>query len=201
MRLGLYGGSFDPVHRGHLEPVREAMEELALDRVIYLPTAHPPHKGDHDLASPFHRYVMVELALLDDVRLVVSPHELVEGVSYTVETLRHYRNLDPEAELFFLLGSDSFAGLETWREWREIPRLVRLVVLRRPGWEEATGAESLSPALAELVASGDVFFASNRPIDATATELRRRLGEGGELVARELPARVLQYIRKYDLYR
>jgi nicotinate-nucleotide adenylyltransferase len=189
VRLGLYGGSFDPVHRGHLEPVREAMEELALDRVIYLPTAHPPHKGDHDLA------------LLDDARLVVSPHELVEGVSYTVETLRHYRNLDAEAELFFLLGSDSFAGLETWREWREIPRLVRLVVLRRPGWEEVTGAESLSPALAELVASGDVFFASNRPIDATATELRRRLGEGDELVARELPARVLQYIRKYDLYR
>jgi len=201
VRLGLYGGSFDPVHRGHLEPVREAMEELALDHVIYLPTAHPPHKGDHELASPFHRYVMVELALLDDMRRVVSPHELVEGVSYTVETLRHYRNLDPEAELFFLLGSDSFADLESWREWRELPRLVRLVVLRRPGWEEATGVESLSPGLAELVARGDVLFASNRPIDATATELRRRLGEDRELVGDELPARVLQYIRKYDLYR
>lgn len=201
MRLGLYGGSFDPVHRGHLEPVREAMEELALDRVVYLPTAHPPHKGGHELTSPFHRYVMVELALLDDVRLVVSHHELVEGVSYTVETLRHYRRLHPEADLFFLLGSDSFVELGTWREWRELPRLARLVVLRRPGWEEAAAVESLPPALAELVARGDVHFASNRPIDAAATELRRRLTEEREEVGDELPARVLQYIRKYDLYR
>lgn len=201
MRLGLYGGSFDPVHRGHVEPVREALEELALDRVIYLPTAHPPHKAEHELTSPFHRYVMVELALLDDVRLVVSPYELVEGVSYTVETLRHYRSLDPEAELFFLLGSDAFADLETWREWRELAGLARLVVLRRPGWEEATAVESLSPALAELIARGDVLFASNRPVDAAATELRRRLGVDREALGSEVPPRVLQYIRKYDLYR
>ncbi|MEZ5331212.1 MAG: nicotinate-nucleotide adenylyltransferase [Thermoanaerobaculia bacterium] len=201
MRLGLYGGSFDPIHRGHLDPVREAMEEMALDRVVYLPTAYPPHKGDRELASPFHRYVMVELALLDDPGLIVSPHELVEGVSYTVETLRHFRRRYPEGELFFLLGSDSFVGLESWREWSELPGLARLIVMRRPGWEEATRPESLSPGLADLVAGGQVLFAANRPIDAAATTVRRELAEGREVTHGELPERVLQYIRKYDLYR
>lgn len=201
MRLGLYGGSFDPIHRGHLDPVREAMEELALDRVVYLPTAYPPHKRDCELASPFHRYVMVELALLDDTRMVVSPHELVEEVSYTVESLRHFRHRQPEAELFFLLGSDSFVELESWREWRDLPRLARLVVVRRPGWEEAVEPKSLSPGLAELVAAGDVHFVANRPIDAASTDLRRRLAEGREIGRGEVPERVLQYVRKYDLYR
>lgn len=201
MRLGLYGGSFDPIHRGHLEPVREAMDELALDQIVYLPTAYPPHKRDCELVSPFHRYVMVELALLDDPRRVVSPHELVEGVSYTVETLRHFRRRYPEAELFFLLGSDSFVGLESWREWRALPALARLLVVRRPGWEEAIRPESLSPGLSDLVARGDVLFAANHPVDAAATTVRRELAAGRRVAPEELPARVLQYIRKYDLYR
>jgi nicotinate-nucleotide adenylyltransferase len=201
VRLGLYGGSFDPIHRGHLDPVRETMAELALDRVIYLPTAYPPHKGDRDLAAPFHRYVMVELALLDDPRSLVSPHELVEGVSYTVESVRHFQQREPEAELFLLFGSDSFVHLESWREWRELPRLARIVVMRRPGWENATRVESLSPGLAALVEGGDVLFAANRPIEAAATALRRQLAAGHDIAVGEVPARVLQYIRKYDLYR
>ncbi|MDH3405204.1 MAG: nicotinate-nicotinamide nucleotide adenylyltransferase, partial [Acidobacteriota bacterium] len=120
MRLGLYGGSFDPIHYGHVRPVLKAVERLQLDRVLYLPTARPPHKAEGPFASPLHRFVMVELALLDHDRLQVSDFELVERPAYTVETLEGFAARFPEAQLHLLLGSDSLAAIESWRRWRDL---------------------------------------------------------------------------------
>ena len=102
MKIGLFGGSFDPIHRGHVEPVREARRRLGLERVIYLPTATPPHKPRRALAPALARFAMVELALLGEEGLYVSAHELTpERPAYTVETLEHFRRQMPEAELHF----------------------------------------------------------------------------------------------------
>ena len=135
MRLGLFGGSFDPIHAGHVLPVREARQALGLDKILYLPTAHPPHKPRRLMAPPHARYAMVELALLGEEGLFASPYELtLDRPAYTVETLEHFRQQEPAADLHLLIGSDSFADLNHWVRWREIPGLARLVVLARPGW-------------------------------------------------------------------
>ena len=205
MKIGLYGGSFDPIHYGHIRPVREARQALALDRVIYLPTARPPHKSRRG-APALARYAMVELALLEERDFAVSTFELGDDVTYTVDTLEHFSRRHPGARLFLILGSDSFARLESWREWRKILELAELAVLGRPG----APADALPPRLA--AASGDrVHRVANAPVDASSTVIRRRIAADPSVVEapsgrrddlrRLVPPLVLDYIAKYDLYR
>ncbi len=147
MKVGLFGGSFDPIHCGHLEPVKEARRLLGLDRVIYLPTAIPPHKPGRHLAPPLARYAMVEMAILPEEGLYGSPYELtLDRPAYTAETLEHFRRELPAAELHLLMGSDSFFELPHWVRWRDIAAAARLVVLARPGWDLADLAESAESA-------------------------------------------------------
>lgn len=201
-RVGLFGGSFDPIHRGHLDPVRAAVGAFALDRVIYLPTARPPHKPKREFASALARFTMVELALLAEPDLVVSDHELTLGrPAYTVETVEHFAAAMPDADLHLLVGSDSFAELPTWRRWSELVARVELVVLVRPGWEMAEVRGALPPELEERTASGHVHVVSDASVDLSSTELRRTLAGGGQPPAGALEPLVLDYIRKYDLYR
>lgn len=199
MRLGLFGGSFDPIHRGHIDPVREAKRALGLDRVLYLPTARPPHKPGRVLSPPHARYTMVELALLDEEGLRVSPHELTpDRPAYTVETLEHFRRTLPEADLHLLIGGDSFADLHLWFRWREIPALARLVVLARPGWELET--LSLPEELRALAGSDRVVFLHQPPVDVSSTRLRELFARGERPPAGWVPDLVVRYVQKYDLY-
>jgi len=200
MRLGLFGGSFDPIHRGHIEPVREARRILGLDRVIYLPTAKPPHKPGRVLAPAFARYAMVEMALLSEEGLYASTHELtVDRPAYTIETLEHFRAEMPAAELFLLIGGDSFADLHLWLRWREIPRAAQVVVLARPGWDFAT--IPLDPEVAELARTDRVLLLRQPPVDVSSTRLRELLAAGLPLPEGALPDLVVRYLQKYDLYR
>lgn len=200
MKLGLFGGSFDPIHRGHIEPVKAAREALGLDRVIYLPTAVPPHKPGSVLAPAYSRYAMVEMALLDEEGLYASPFELTPGrPAYTIETLEHFQRTNPGAELCLLIGGDSYADLDHWVRWREIVDAARLVVLTRPGWTlEET---SLSPELAELAKSGRVVFLGQPPVDISSTRLREMFARGELPPPGILPESVVRYVHKYDLYR
>ncbi|HMB52872.1 MAG TPA: nicotinate-nucleotide adenylyltransferase [Thermoanaerobaculia bacterium] len=201
-RVGLFGGSFDPIHRGHLDPVRAAAESLALDRVVYLPTARPPHKPKREFAPALARFAMVELALLGEPGFAASGHELTLGrPAYTVETVEHFAAELPEADLHLLIGSDSFAELPTWKRWRELVAAVELVVLVRPGWEMEEIRGGLPPELEERLASGHVHVVSDESVDLSSTELRRTLAAGEEPPAGALEPLVLNYIRKYDLYR
>lgn len=200
MRLGLFGGSFDPIHRGHLEPVLAACDALGLDRVLYLPTANPPHKPRRAQAPPWARFAMVELALLGHERLFASAHELtLDRPAYTVETLEHFRRELPGADLHLILGGDSFADLPHWVRFREIPELARIVVLARPGWDLA--AARLDPEVAALAGSGRVTMLDQAPVGISSTRIRSLLAAGEPLPAGAVPELVVRYIAKYDLYR
>ena len=201
MKLGLFGGCFDPIHYGHIRPVREAKSKLGLDRVVFLPTAVPPHKPGRQFAPPHARFTMVELALLGEPGLVVSPLELTpERPFFTVDSLRYFRHAHDDAELHLLIGGDGFAELHTWKEWHEIIRLARLVVLTRPDWHWSEFRHRVPGELAELAETERVRFIANDPVAVSATEIRQRLAEGQEIPGDAVPELVLQYIDKYSLY-
>jgi nicotinate-nucleotide adenylyltransferase len=200
LKIALFGGSFDPIHAGHVLPVRKAISELALDRVYFLPTAHPPHKPGRKLAPALARFAMVELALLHEPGMYASDAELDSEPVYTVDSLTRFRRQDPAAALHLILGSDSLAALPTWRRWEEILDLAHLVVLTRPGWE---GAALRAQLPAELVAAwdgGGITFVAHPPVPISATELRSALAAGAEPPAGSLHSAVLDYARKYSLY-
>lgn len=206
-RIGLIGGTFDPIHQGHVRPVRAACEACGLDRVLYLPTANPPHKRERRFAPAWARYAMVELALLGEDRLWVSDFEMTgDRPAYTIDTIKHFRALWPEVELYYLLGADAFAQLDTWRRWHEIPSLARLLVMTRPGELSATesGGEAprrLPPPVAELLADDRVEIFENPPEEVSATQVRQRIAQREPVSQDMVPALVLDYIRKYKLYR
>jgi len=202
MKIGLYGGSFDPIHRGHLDPIRAARRALGLDRVVYLPTGRPPHKPDRRFAPAAARHAMVEMALLHEEGLYASAFELAEDrPSYTVETVEHFRRAWPGAELFVIVGSDSFAELDTWRRWRDLIELARFAVLARPGHGLDEALAGLAPELLELLESGRARQIDNPPVDVSSTELRRLCAAGRELPGDKVPKLVIDYVVKYGLYR
>lgn len=200
MRLGLYGGSFDPIHLGHLRPVMQAVEQLQLDRVTYLPTGNPPHKPDVDFAPASRRFAMTEIALLGYERLQVSDLELSDEPSYTIDSVEHFRRLAPGADLHLLLGSDSLARIDTWRRWRDLFDQASLVVLARPGWSREAVLGHVPDEVREAIHDGSVSWVDNRPLDISATEIRRRLRAGWQLPRDWVPEPVLDYVRKYSLY-
>jgi nicotinate-nucleotide adenylyltransferase len=200
LKLGLFGGSFDPIHSGHILPIREARQAVGLDRVIYLPTAQPPHKRRRLMAPAHARYAMVEMALLDEEGLYASAHELTLGrPAYTVETLEHFRREQPEADLHLLIGGDSFADLHLWVRWRDIVALARLVVLTRPGWD--LDRLALPDELAAVARTDRVIFLNQRPVDISSTRLRELLGRGEPVPPGSMPAPVVRFVQKYGLYR
>lgn len=202
MKIGLFGGTFDPIHFGHILPVKDAKTQLGLDRVIYLPTAIPPHKPHGPMAPPHARWTMVELALLGEPGLVADPFELtLQREAYTVESVEHFRAALPDTELHLIIGCDSFAELHTWKRWQELTSMARLAVLVRPDWRPGALEAQLTPEVAELMGTEGVRFVANQPVPVSATELRRLLAAGARPPEGWLPDLVLEYIQKYDLYR
>jgi nicotinate-nucleotide adenylyltransferase len=212
--LAVFGGTFDPVHLGHLIPARWALNVFGFGQVLFVPAAQPPHKQGESVTPFAHRFAMLALATQDDDHLLVSDLELGRaGPSYTVETLQSLRRQRPGEELYFLLGSDSFLEIESWRRWQEIAELAHLVVLHRPGpWgaelrrqSPAALRERLRPlaagADAPVAAPGErlVYLVEHKPVAVSATEIRDRFRRGldvGDLV----PPAVERHIRKHGLY-
>ena len=134
MKLGLYGGSFDPVHLGHLLVAQAAIEELGLDRLFFIPVAQSPFKPENQPAPDAVRLLLLRLALAGKTNCEVDDQEIRRGgVSYTIETLRNYAKQFPNAELFYLIGADNAAKLNEWREAGELARLAQFVAVPRPG--------------------------------------------------------------------
>jgi nicotinate-nucleotide adenylyltransferase len=137
LKLGIYGGSFDPVHLGHLLVAQAAVEELGLDRIFFVPAAQSPFKPDSQPAPDAARLRMLRLALAGQTNAEVDYQEICRGgVSYTVDTLRDYARRFPGAELFYLIGADNVAALPQWREATELARFAEFVVVPRPGQPE-----------------------------------------------------------------
>jgi len=200
--VGVFGGSFNPIHFGHLLLADDICEALRLDRVLFVPAAQPPHKPASELAAVEHRYRMTALAVHEHPRFAVSDIELRRsGPSYTVDTLAA---LASEGELFLLIGSETFLDLLTWREPRQLARLARLVVVPRTGADFDPDAPAAQKVLAELglgafgAPDGPILHrAASLPI--SGSDLRRRAREGRSLAYR-MPEAVAAYIRAHALY-
>src|ERR1043165_8237911 len=137
-RLGLFGGSFDPVHLGHLLVAQAAREELQLDRLFFIPAAKSPFKPDSTPTDAKFRLQMLRLALAGQTKCEIDEQEIARGgTSYTIDTVRDHRTRFPGAELFYLIGADHVSQLPKWREAEELARLVEFVVIPRPGGGEA----------------------------------------------------------------
>ncbi len=199
MRIGILGGSFDPVHYGHLLLAESCREACELDQVWFLPAATPPHKRQQSAAEPRHRLEMLRLATGGHASFLVSDLELVRGgVSYTVDTLEAVHALAPDAELFLLLGADTLADLPNWREPRRICELARPVVVQRAGsqldWQPL--AELLGPAVFERLQPLTVEM----PIlGHSSTQIRAAVAAGRSIRFRT-PRAVEKYVETNGLY-
>lgn len=205
MKIGICGGTFDPFHRGHLDPVLAVRETMQWDRVLYIPARRQPFKEGRESASPFHRFAMAVLATeaLDGVR--VSPMELErEGTSYTVDTLEALRAEYREATLDWIIGDDNLAQLGDWKEIARIAELANFAVLTR---QAAAERPENHPGGFRTVADpagrprhGAVVFAGNTTVPVSSTEVRQKVREGAPIDALVDP-RVSRYIDHYGLYK
>lgn len=201
MRIGICGGTFDPFHRGHLDPILAVRGELQWDRVLYVPAFVQPFKQDRETASGHHRFAMAAIATLDHDALHVSSLELERGaVSYTVDTLGELRARHEGATLDWIIGDDNLARLGEWKSIDTIFAMANFVVLTR-------GAHEVTPRFRERVAGaasrpkhGAVVLAHNATVPVSSTEIRRRV-RAGEPIEDLVPPPVSRYIHHYDLYR
>jgi len=200
----LLGGTFDPVHFGHLRPSAEVQTALRLPEVRFVPAARPPHRAP-PVAGAEHRRAMLELALRPYPGFLLDDRELhMKGPSYTVNTLESLRRDEPGARLCLMLGQDAFNGLPTWHRWRDVLALASCLVLQRPGAARAPDwASGLRCADADTFLAagpGTVWYQPVTPVDISATTVRARLARG-EDVSDSVPPDVLDYIQRHALYR
>ena len=200
-RLGIFGGSFDPVHNGHLLLAECCREQCRLDEVWFLPAAAPPHKVGHVLAPAKARVEMLELAISGHEAFRVSPLEIDRGgVSYTVETLRAMSSQEPQAALFLLMGADSLRDLPSWREPAEILALAVPAVVRRAGSAEPDFGPLASLVDAKRLDAIQASQVTMPQMELSSTDLRQRAKEGRSLRYR-IPRSVEKYIETQGLYR
>jgi nicotinate-nucleotide adenylyltransferase len=194
-RIALYGGTFDPVHSGHLEIARKISELFEIEKVLFIPAQVAPHKVGKPVTEPIHRYAMLALATQNDPRLSISTFELdAPNRRYTVDTVEHFQTtLGDSAELFFIMGADSWSEIRTWREWERLLQMINHIVVTRPGHD----VDKTLPSLAARVSFTDAVMK-----DVSSSSVRRvaAAGQYAEL-AQLVPAPVAEYIRKYELYR
>ncbi len=201
MRLGILGGTFDPVHYGHLLLAECCRERCRLDRVWFMPTAVPPHKQANAITPAQHRVEMLSLAIAGNASFEVSCYEIDKGgVNYTVETLAHLREKDPSRDLFFLMGGDSLVDLPTWREPARICQLATLVVVRRSGL-----AELDFDALTGILSPPQIETMRQHVVEMPRIDLRARAIRGlvaaGQSIRYRTPRAVEKYIETHGLYR
>lgn len=198
MKVGILGGTFDPIHLGHLEAASAAERALSLDRVLLLPSRTPPHRSTEPRASVYHRFAMAALAAAERRMLVSDLEVRREGPSYTALTLEAlHRDGYTPAQLFFITGSDAFADLSTWYDYPRILQLANFVVVSRPG---APRASDLVPNPQSLIptAPSVISVEANTP-DVSSTDIRRRVG-AGEPIDGLVPSSVADHIRRHRLY-
>ncbi len=213
LRVGLLGGTFNPIHLAHLRAAEEAREALQLDRVIFIPAHLPPHKDAEGISDTEHRLAMVRLAIADQDAFDVSDVETKRAEkSYTLYTIRHFRKeLGPATEIFFLTGADAFAEISTWHRWREVLPMCHFVVLTRPGHVIAKPVDALPAAFAEryrptgpgtyaMKEGPRLVFLPMTGLDISSSDIRRRLREG-KSIWYLVPDTVIGYIEQHGLYR
>lgn len=214
-RIAFFGGTFDPVHSGHLLIATTLVEQFALDRFVFIPAFHAPHKPDRPPTSAFHRYAMLCLATAGNDRVYVSTLEIKKGERrFTIDTLSELEAEFNTCERFFVMGSDSWADIRTWRDWEQVLLSVNHIVVSRPGFALSTEhiTESIrkrivdvgsSDAASALPPNGQkygIYFTNAANFDVSATGVRADLTDGKLDRIADVPSEVAKYIEKYDLY-
>ncbi|HEX8162140.1 MAG TPA: nicotinate-nucleotide adenylyltransferase [Pyrinomonadaceae bacterium] len=217
-RIALYGGTFDPVHDGHMAVARGLASLLALDELLFVPAHTAPHKRSAPPTSPWHRHAMLALATQGEERFRVSSVELdAPERPYTVETVARLLEEFAGARLFFVMGADSWAEIATWREWERLLEMCDHVVVTRPGYELSFGhvpgkirarvidlrgpaGERARRAVRESEPP-KIFLSDAASEDVSATEVRREVARGAGPDSLRVPRAVADYIDKYGLYR
>jgi len=198
-RYGILGGTFDPIHTGHLVAAEWVMDACGLDQVLFVPAGVPPHKAADAVSASQHRYMMTLLATLDNPRFAVHRVDLDRpGKSYTVDTLAALRKeLGEGVELYFIMGADSLADLPTWHDPERLLRENRIIVANRPGWE----FDRVKASLGELYeAHADrVLIVETPSIAISSSEIRARVASGRS-IRYLVPSLVARYIRRHGLY-
>ena len=215
-KLGILGGTFNPIHYGHLAAAEEIRDRLKLDRVLFIPSYLPPHKPEDDIPSAFQRMEMVRLALSGNDHFEASDIEIERGgTSYSIDTIKALLHAYPGAELYFITGLDTFLEIQAWHEWEQLLTLCSFVVLSRPGYcfADIMRIDFMKRAEKELIAldRGDMKHAVIRsgtftivletvPLyDISSTDIRVRIKEGRS-IKYHLPEAVEIYIMKMRLY-
>jgi len=201
-RVGLYGGTFDPIHIGHLIVARAVREQLALDRMVLIPSARPPHKPHPDLTDAVHRLAMARLAVDGEPELEISDCEARRtGPSYTIDTVQAFRKASgPQAEIIWVIGADTLAELASWHRIDELVDACQIVIAARPGWESPDPAPLCGRLGDEQIDRLRGGMIETPRIDVSATEIRRRVAEGRS-IRWLVPEPVHQYIAQHGLYR
>lgn len=197
-RIGIMGGTFDPIHYGHLAVAEEARIKYKLSKIIFIPSGLPPHK-DRKVSDSFHRWNMALIATLDNEDFGVSTMEVErKGPSYTIDTLKEIKNSHPNSQLYFILGADAFYDIETWSRVDEVFKMAIFVGATRPG--------STSKKLKDHVEyiskkyNGTINMINVPSLEISSTDIRRRVREGLS-IKYLVPWGVCSYIKKYNLYR
>ncbi|MCE5300625.1 MAG: nicotinate-nucleotide adenylyltransferase [Spirochaetia bacterium] len=193
--IGLFGGTFSPPHLGHLSLAKDALSEFNLDRIFFIPAYIPPHKEPRNVMDAEHRMEMVKLLIEGEPGLILSDFEINrKSVSYTIDTVRHFKSGMPQAKFHFLIGSDAFFHMETWKNYNELINLIDFIVFPRAGFTKEMIAKKYSGA------ANVVFWAHTGLIRISSTDIRFRLRSGEDCSA-ELGSRVSGYINEKGLYR
>lgn len=212
--IGLFGGTFDPIHNGHLKAAKEIVERLQLDHLYFIPAYISPHKTDLGVTSSHHRLEMIKRAIQGMPKFSVSEYELnKKEVSFSIEMIKHYKGLLPaRTDLYFIVGTDAFLGISTWKQVDEIFANCNLIVVSRPGYKLKPFDQILkNPKLFKefvTVKEGEeykhytghrVYLFQLSSIDISSTELRKKIA-AAESFASYLPPLVVDYIRANSLY-
>ncbi|GIU21369.1 MAG: nicotinate-nucleotide adenylyltransferase [Gammaproteobacteria bacterium] len=213
MRIGILGGTFDPIHYGHIRPAMEVKHALALDKILLMPNHIPPHKQQPNLTTAQRLKMVADVCSQLDGFELCDIEAKRDTPSYTVITLEQLKALHPKDELFFIMGMDSFIQLQSWHEWQRLFDFAHLVVCQRPGWQldaehpmqQILTARSQAQALTEHAANpahrndGQIIPVTITPQDISSTHIREQLAKG-EIPADLLMPVTLDYIQNQRLY-
>jgi nicotinate-nucleotide adenylyltransferase len=214
MKWGLLGGTFDPIHTGHLRCAEEILEIFDLNRIIFVPASKPPHKIHGDITSFHHREQMITLAIEGNPVFSFSDVEKRrENTSYSVETVEYIlKKYMENLELYFILGQDAFHAIQTWKEWEKLLLLCNFVVMTRPGYENK-GLEGILPASFSSRCTYDddvkgfrgptghvIFFREVTFLDISSSDIRQRVRQG-KSIKFLVPESIRHYIAKNSLYK
>ncbi|MBS4537159.1 nicotinate-nucleotide adenylyltransferase [Clostridium sp. D2Q-11] len=199
IKIGLMGGTFNPIHIGHLVMAEEIRKGFGLDKVLFIPTGNPPHKLIEGQVSSEDRYIMTLLATASNEHFEVSDIETKRiGTSYTVDTIKELKEIYPMAEFYFITGADAILEIETWKNTKELLDSCKFIAATRPGYnmnELKSGIQKLEKKYNRQISSLSIA-----PIDLSSTDIRKRL-KVGKTVKYMIPDSVINYINKKNLYR